>query len=111
MRPVFSYRPSIQRETLEQIILKRLHYKKLNRFIDEAVKEKIQREMPSPGKGNADALVRKLSKVVYEHNGWKFDEVTPKLKKEIDRRAKAVETGKAKAVRWTGSIDDLLGKK
>jgi hypothetical protein len=64
--------------------------------------------MPSSGREKADVLLQKLSKVVYEHHGWKFHEVSPKLKKEINRRAKAVETGKVKAARWKGSVDDLL---
>lgn len=110
MRSILSYRPSIQREVLEQIILKKLHYKKLNRFIDEAVKEKIQREVPSSSKAKTEALIQKLTKVIYEHDGWKFYEVGSKLKKEIDQRAKAVEAGKVKAIRWKGSIDDFLKK-
>lgn len=108
MRAVLSYRPSIKRDDLEQIVLKKLHYKKMNRFIDEAVKEKIQREIPSKHNGDAQALIQKLTKVIHEHHGWKFHEVSPKLKKEINRRAKAVETGKTKAIRWKGSIGDLL---
>ena len=38
---------------------------------------------------------------------WKFHDVSAKMKKEIDKKAKAVESGKVKGHRWKGSIDSL----
>jgi hypothetical protein len=107
MKETITYRPSVQPEKLTSIIVKKLHYPKVNRFIDEAVKEKIARETSMVYDAKTDGLIQKLSKVVYEHHGWKFHEVSVRMKKEIDGKAKAVESGKVKARRWKGSIDSL----
>jgi hypothetical protein len=107
MKETITYRPSVQPEELSSIIVNQLHYPKVNRFIDEAVKEKIARETAAACNVKADALIQKLSKVVYEHHGWQFHEVNAKMKREIDRKAKKIESGKAKAIRWKGSVDKL----
>lgn len=44
-RTPISYRPSINRGELEKLITKKLKYRAVNRFIDEAVKEKLNREL------------------------------------------------------------------
>ena len=107
MKETITYRPSVEPEKLTSIIVKKLHYQKVNRFIDEAVREKIARETAAVYDAKTDGLIQKLSKVVYEHHGWKFHEVSAKMKKEIDKKAKAVESGKVKGRRWNGSIDSL----
>ena len=47
MKDTITYRPTIVPEKLTEIIRK-LHYPKVNRFIDEAVREKISREANDP---------------------------------------------------------------
>jgi hypothetical protein len=107
MKETITYRPSVEPGKLASIIVKKLHYPKINRFIDEAVKEKIARETAAVYDAKTDMLVQNLSKVVYEHHGWKFHEVGAKMKKQIDRKAKPIETGKTKSHKWKGTVDNL----
>ncbi len=100
-----SYRPSIERKELESLITKKLHYKALNRFIDEAVKEKLTRELEITSDPEMAKLVSKLTEVIYEHNSWKFLKPNKAIIDRIDQKAKGVESGKVKAVRWKGSIE------
>jgi hypothetical protein len=101
------YRPSIQREELTSLILKKLHYKAVNRFIDEAVKEKITREMNVTSDPEMDRLISKLTEVVYEHKGWKFMKPSKAVIAKIDEKAAPIASGKVKGVKWKGSFDKL----
>jgi len=87
MSDTVTFRPSIKKEDL-QTLVKRMHYN-LNRFIDEAVKEKIVRE--SSPRGEVEKLSEEIGKVVFEHMGWKFSapkgETLKRLKKSVDLKA------------------------
>jgi len=103
-RVPISYRPSIEREELENLITEKLHYKALNRFIDEAVKEKLTRELVVTSDPEMTKLVSKLTEVIYEYKGWKFLKPNKAVINRIDQKVKGIESGKVKAVRWKGSI-------
>jgi hypothetical protein len=87
MSDTVTFRPSIKKEEL-QTLVKRMHYN-LNRFIDEAVKEKLVRE--SQPRGEAEILSEEIGKVVFEHMGWKFaaptGEALKQLKKSVNQKA------------------------
>lgn len=91
MAQVLPYRPSIEKEKLLDIIVKKLHYK-MNRFIDEAVKEKIVRETIQ--ENEIERLGMDIGKFLYERNNWKVYAPGPKLKKELDAERKKVKSGK-----------------
>ncbi len=110
-RVPISYRPSIERGELESLITKKLHYKALNRFIDEAVKEKLNRELVVTSDPEMTRLIGKLTEVVYEHKGWKFLKPSKEVVKRINEKAKPFEEGKVKATRWKGSFDKTFGGK
>ncbi len=99
-RAPISYRPSMERSELEKVVTKKLRYKALNRFIDEAVREKITRELAGTEQSEMGKLLRKLTEVVYEHNGWKMMKLTPEIIDRIEKRAKPVEEGKVRSYPW-----------
>ena len=109
-RTPISYRPSIERDRLEGLILRKLHYKAVNRFIDEAVKEKLNRELIVTSDPEMTRLIGKLTEVVYAHKGWKFLKPSKEVIRKINQRAKPYEEGKVRATRWKGSFDKTFGK-
>jgi len=99
------YRPSIQKEELMTLILKKLRYKAVNRFIDEAVREKINREINVTSDPEMDRLIRKLTEVIHEHKGWKFMRPSKAVLARIDQKADPIASGKVKGVKWKGSFN------
>ncbi len=95
MKDTITYRPTIEPEKLTKII-KKLHYPKVNRFIDEAVREKIKREATSPQAAKAEAMLWEIREVLDKYKGSKFFKPSPELSKEIDEKADAVMYGKGK---------------
>ena len=102
MSDTVTYRPTIDKGTLQKLA-KRFHYN-LNRFIDDAVKEKIIRERKTKG---IDKLSDAISKAVYEHMNWKVYTPSKKLDKELNKEIKDIKGGKAKYKTFTGKINDL----
>lgn len=106
-----SYKPSIERDRLFNLILKKLHYKAVNRFIDEAVKEKLNRELAATTDPEMTRLIGKLTEAVYEHKGWKFLKPSKEAVRKINEKAKRYEEGKVKTTRWKGSFDKTFRDK
>lgn len=77
----------------------------MNRFIDEAVKEKITREMNITSDPEMDGLISKLTEVAYEHKGWKFMKPSKAVIVKIDKKADPIASGKVKGVKRKGSFD------
>ena len=91
--PGLSYRPSMGREKLMEIVVRKLH-QRMNSFIDEAVKEKIVRTM------HQDSEIEKLGldigKFLCERDGWNIYEPGHKLNKKLDVEIKNIKSGKTK---------------
>ncbi len=107
MKDTITYRPTILPEKLTEIIRK-LHYPKVNRFIDEAVREKISREANDPKGAKAEALIWEVMEVLDKYKGIKFLKPSPELAKEIDKRADAIVSGKVKGHKYNGNLREFL---
>ncbi len=92
--PGISYRPSMGKKRLVEIVIGKLHWKNLNSFIDEAVKEKIVRLVCR--KNEIEQLGLDVGKFLFERNGWKIYEPGPKLRKQLNKEIKLIKSGKAK---------------
>lgn len=103
-KSLVAFRSSIEKGKLEEFALKKLHYRSVSEFINEAVKEKISRETVVTTDPEMDRLIDKIREVVYEHKGWKFLKVSPAAAKRIDRIADPIIQGKVKGTPWTGSL-------
>jgi hypothetical protein len=111
-RATILYRPSMGRDKLEEIVLKKLHYKSVNRFIDEAVTEKLIRKLVATNDPELTQLISKLVKESYKHKGRKFLKPSKEVTRKINEKAKPYEEGKVKTTRWKGSFDKTFsGKK
>ena len=110
MKDTITYRPTIEPQKLGQIIRK-LHYPKINRFIDEAVREKISREAKDPKGAKAEALLDEVMEVLDRYKGIKFLKPSPELAREIDEKADAIASGKVKGHRYKGNLREFLKEK
>ena len=103
-RAPISYRPTIDRKKLESLITRKLHYKAVNRFIDEAVREKIERDLSGSGEAKLKRLLDQVSQAVSEYKGWTMHKPSKALAREIEKKAGPMESGKTKPVAWKGSL-------
>jgi hypothetical protein len=99
-----SYKPTMDAEELKNIIVKKLRYVAVNRFIDEAVQEKLEREMGLGQEAKMKKLVSTLEEAVREYKGWTMHKPTKAQIQEIERKSKLIEQGKVKPVKWKGSF-------
>ncbi len=106
-----SYKPSIERDELLNLITGKLKYKAVNRFIDEAVKEKLNRELVVTSDPEMTKLIGKLTEVLYEFKGWKLMKPSKEIRERIRKKAELIESGKVKTTRWKGSFDKTFGEK
>jgi hypothetical protein len=100
MASTFSYRPkNYSVEQLKKIAQK--HHTNLNRYIEDAVIERIRHEQMDSIREPAEQLAQKITKVVVEHLGVKLSkpdaETHAKINKKFD------ETGKKK--KWAPDKD------
>jgi hypothetical protein len=101
MKETFNYRPTIEPEKISRII-KKLHYPNVNRFIDEAVREKIEREVKNQLHTKSDRMLWEISEEIGWYKKITFLKPLPKLAREIDEKADAIMEGKVKGIPWTG---------
>jgi hypothetical protein len=104
-KSLVAFRSVINEKELKEITLKKLHYPSVSEFINEAVKEKLNRETGLDGDPEVGRLVSKLTEVIHEYKGWKFMKVSPELAKKIDQVADPIISGKVKGTTWKGSFD------
>ncbi len=91
MSTTYTYRPKMFKVD-ELVGLAKKRHTNLNRFIEEALREKIAREKG----GKAQVLADKITKVVVEHMGLRLTKPDAKTAAKIDR---AVEHAK-KTGQW-----------
>ncbi len=101
MKETITYRPTIEPDKIGRII-KKLHYPNVNRFIDEAVREKIKREATNPVDAKTDKMLWEISEVIGRYKKTNFLKPSPELAREIDEKADAIMEGKVKGIPWTG---------
>jgi len=106
MKDTITYRPTIIPEELTRII-RELHYPKVNRFIDEAVREKIKREADDPKSAKAEAMMWEVMEVLDKYKGIKLLNPSPELAKEIDKKSDDILSGKSKGYRYKGSLKEF----
>jgi len=85
MAETFSYRPkNYSIDQLKKIAQK--NHVNLNRYIEEAVVEKIQNEKMSGYQESLEQLTRKISQVVVEHMGVKLLKPDAKTHSKINKK-------------------------
>jgi hypothetical protein len=99
-----SYKPTMDPDELKDIIVRRLRYVAVNRFIDEAVREKLERVMGASQEARMSRLVSAVEEAVREYRGWTTHKPSKAKKREIDRLARPIEEGLVKPVKWSGSF-------
>jgi hypothetical protein len=103
MPDVISYRPTLGKLKLEQIVKGRLHYKNLNQFIDHAVNKTLSEEMGS--NPVAKKIAMEVEKAVYKYVPLKLVQPTAQEARDIEAAVKKTD----KSGKWT-TAEELLKK-
>jgi hypothetical protein len=107
MADLIAFRPRMGAARLKKIAQK-MDYPNVSRFIEDAILEKVQREVHSKTNPDLQKLNDEIGKLIMKHLGVRW--VTPgsKLDKELHKEAEDMRTGKVKSYRWKGSLKQLL---
>jgi excinuclease UvrABC ATPase subunit len=85
MPDTFSFRPKSHSVGQLKKIAQKNHVN-LNRFIEEAVNQKIQNEMMAAHQGQVEQLTHKIAKVVAEHMGIQLSRPNKTTHEKINKR-------------------------
>ncbi len=95
-----TFRPVIDTQALRKIA-KETHYDDLTEFINDAIKEKVEKEAIDP---KVRKFISKVSAAAFEYMGWKFSKPSTKEAAEIRRGVAEMKSGKVKTI----SSQDLI---
>lgn len=107
MADLIAFRPRMGVARLKKIAQK-MDYPNVSRFIEDAILEKVQREVHSGKNSNFQKLNDEIGKLIMKHLGVRWTTPGSKLDKELRREAEEVRSGKAKSYRWKGSLKQLF---
>lgn len=95
-----TFRPMIDAEALKKFAKDR-HYDGLSEFINDAIKEKVEKEAVDP---KVRKFMNQVSSAAFEYMGWKFSTPTAKEALKIRQEVVDMKKGKIKTV----SSQDLI---
>jgi hypothetical protein len=95
-----TFRPSIDAQALRKIA-KETHYDDLSQFINDAIKEKVEKEAVDP---KVRKFISKVSEAAFEYMGWKFSFPKGKEAEAIRHGVAEMKSGKVKTI----SSKDLI---
>lgn len=90
MASTFSYRP--KQYSVDQLKkIAQRHNTNLNRFIEEALAEKIQQEEVAAEKGPVEELSRKIARVFVEYKGFRLYKPDPETHAKIVKKVRETD--------------------
>ena len=92
MEGVISYRPGMGKSKLEVLVKKKLHYKSVNQFIDQAVTRALHNEIQPHSV--ASKIAHEVEKAVLKYVPLKFTKASAGESKEIARIVKRTDRSK-----------------
>ena len=107
MADLIAFRPRMGAAQLKKIAQK-MDYPNVSRFIEDAILEKVQREVHSGKNSDFQKLNDEIGKLIMKHLGIRWAKPGSKLAKEIHQEAEDMRTGKVKSYRWKGSLKQLF---
>ncbi len=107
MAELIAFRPHMGVERLKALA-KKMDYPNVSRFIEDAILEKVHREIHSKNHPEVQKLGDEIGKLVMKHLGIRWTKPGSKLDKELRKEAEDMGSGKIKSYRWKGSLDQLF---
>jgi len=107
MADLIAFRPRMGAARLKKIAQK-MDYPNVSRFIEDAILEKVQRQVHSGKNSELQKLNDEIGKLIMKHLGIRWTKPGSKLDKEIRKEAEEMRTGKVKSYRWKGSLKQLF---
>ena len=107
MSELIAFRPRMGVQRLKALAL-RMDYPNVSRFIEDAILEKVQRQLHSKDHPEVQKLNDEIGKLIMEHLGLRWAQPGSKIHKGIRKKTEAMRTGKMKSYRWKGSLEQLF---
>jgi len=89
-----TFRPSIDVEALKRIAKER-HYEGLTEFINEAIQEKVEKDLADP---KTRQFIAKIAMAAMEYVEWKFEKPSAKEEVEVKKGVSEMKSGKTKTI-------------
>ena len=107
MSELIAFRPRMGVEKLKALARK-MNYPNVSRFIEDAILEKVHREIHLTQNPEIQKLSDEIGKLILKHLGLRWAKPGSKLNKNLHREASEVRSGKRKSHRWKGSLQQLF---
>ncbi len=107
MADLIAFRPRMGSARLKKIA-REMDYPNVSRFIEDAILEKVQRELGAGKNSDVQKLNDEIGKLIMKHLGIRWGKPGSKLAKEIHKEAEDMRTGKVKSYKWKGSLEQLF---
>lgn len=107
MPELIAFRPRMGVDQLKAHA-KKMGYPNVSRFIEDAILEKVHREVHTKDHPEVQKLGDEIGKLVMKHLGVRWAKPGSKIAKEIQKESEAMRTGKVKSYRWKGSLEQLI---
>src|ERR1700690_4154595 len=106
MADLIAFRPRMGAARLKKIAQK-MDYPNVSRFLEDAILEKVQREVLSEKNSDFQKLNDENGKIIMKHLGVRWTTQSSKWDKELRKEAEDMRSGKVKSYRWKGSLKQL----
>jgi hypothetical protein len=104
---LIAFRPRMGAARLKKIAEK-MDYPNVSRFIEDAILEKVQREVSSEKNSDLQKLNDEIGKLIMKHLSIRWVKPDSKLAKKLHQEAEDMRTGKVKSYRWKDSLKQLF---
>ena len=108
MSELIAFRPKMGVEKLKALS-KKMDYPNVSRFIEDAILEKVHREVHLEKNPEVQKLSDEIGKLIMKHLGVRWAKSGSKLEKEIRKEGDSLRLGKIKSHQWKGSLKQLVG--
>jgi hypothetical protein len=107
MPELIAFRPRMGVEKLKTLS-KKMDYPNVSRFIEDAILEKVHREVHLKKNPEVQKLSEDIGKLIMKYLGVRWAKPDSKLEKEIRNEAEGMRSGKVKSHQWKGSLKQLF---
>ena len=107
MSELIAFRPRMGVEKLKALS-KKMDYPNVSRFIEDAILEKVHREVHLKKNPEIQKLSEEIGKLIMKHLGVRWSTPGSSLEKEIRKKPKTCVPEKMKSHQWKGSLKQFL---
>jgi len=107
MSEIIAFRPQMGVTRLKALA-KKMDYPNVSRFIEDAILEKVHREVHLKENPEVQKLSDEIGKLIMKRLGVRWTKSQSKTARETRQKADEMQSGKMKSHHWKGSLQQLL---